>query len=388
MKSTKVSPLVSLMRGMASIGLLALGLTGCSNSPTPTAGTATTTGGKAGAAGDVVSIGFIYVGPKDDYGYNQAHAVGAAAVKKMPGVKVTEEEKVPETVDVQKTMKSMIELDGAKLIFPTSFGYFDPHVLKMAAEYPKITFLHCGGLWDEKKHPTNVGSYFGYIDECQYLSGIVAGHTTKSKKLGFVAAKPIPQVRRNINAFALGARSVDPSITCSVIFTGDWSMPVKEAEATNSLIDKGVDVITCHVDSPKVVIETAERRGIYSCGYHCSQAVLAPKGYLTGAEWNWEKVYIDYVNAVKAGAKVPNLVRGGLQANIVKTSPYGPAVSDAGKKAADAAKAKFMDGSFVIFKGPLKDNTGKELMPAGKSFGQTAIELESMDYLVEGVIGQ
>ena len=391
MKSTKFSPLVSLMCGMASIGLLALGLTGCSNTaPTPAG---TKPGGGPSARGpsssDSLSIGFIYVGPKDDYGYNQAHAAGAAAVRKLPGVKVTEEERVPETVDVQKTMKSMIGLDGAKLIFPTSFGYYDPHVLKMAVEYPNITFLHCGGLWDEKKgHPTNAGSYFGYIDECQYLSGVVAGHTTKSKKLGFVAAKPIPQVRRNINAFALGARSVDPSITCSVIFTGDWSMPVKEAEATNSLIDKGVDVITCHVDSPKVVIETAERRGIYSCGYHCSQAVLAPKGYLTGAEWNWEKVYIDYVNAVKAGAKVPNLVRGGLKANIVKASPYGPAVGESAKKAADAVKAKFMDGSFVIFKGPLKDNTGKELIPAGKSFEQTAIELESMDYLVEGVIGQ
>ncbi len=148
MKSTKFSPLVSLMCGMASIGLLALGLTGCSNTaPTPDS---TKPGGgpssRGPSSGDVVSIGFIYVGPKDDYGYNQAHAVGAAAVKKMPGVKVTEEEKVPETVDVQKTMKSMIELDGAKLIFPTSFGYFDPHVLKMAAEYPKITFLHCRAL--------------------------------------------------------------------------------------------------------------------------------------------------------------------------------------------------------------------------------------------------
>jgi basic membrane protein A len=376
MKSTKFSPLVSLLCGMVSLGLLAL--TGCNGTaPTPS------------KAGGELSIGFIYVGPKDDYGYNQAHAAGAAAVRKMPGVKVTEEERVPETVDVQNTMKSMIQLDGAKLIFPTSFGYFDPHVLKMAKENPNIIFLHCGGLWDEKKgHPTNVGSYFGYIDECQYLSGIVAGHTTKSKKLGFVAAKPIPQVRRNINAFTLGARSVDPSITCSVIFTGDWSMPVKEAEATNNLIDKGVDVITCHVDSPKVVIETAERRGIWSCGYHCSQAVLAPKGYLTGAEWNWEKVYTDYVSMVQAGKKVPNMVRGGLSANIVKPSPYGPAVSEEAKKAADAVKAKLMDGSFVIFKGPLKDNTGKEIIPAGKSYEQTAIELESMDYLVEGAIGQ
>jgi basic membrane protein A and related proteins len=181
----------------------------------------------AQGGGKDVAIGFIYVGPKDDYGYNQAHAAGAAAVKMMPGVKIAEEERVPETVDVQKTMESMIKLDGAKIIFPTSFGYFDPHVLKMAKKYPKVMFLHCGGLWDAKKHPKNVGSYFGYIDECQYLSGIVAAHSTKSDKVGFVAAKPIPQVLRNINAFTMGARSVNPKITCSVIFTLDWSNPVK-----------------------------------------------------------------------------------------------------------------------------------------------------------------
>jgi basic membrane protein A len=380
MKSLKSSPVLPSPSGLILTALLALTLPGCggsSNAPD-----------KAISPGDTLAVGFIYVGPKDDYGYNQAHAEGAAAVKKMSGVKVMEEERVPETVDVQKTMKSMIELDGAKLIFPTSFGYFDPHVLKLAQEYPHIMFLHCGGLWNEKVHPKNVGSYFGYIDECQYLSGIVAAHATKSKKLGFVAAKPIPQVRRNINAFALGARSVNPAITCSVIFTGDWSMPVKEAEAASSLIDQGVDVLTCHVDSPKVVIETAERRGIYSCGYHTNQAVLAPKGYLTGAEWNWEKVYTDYVNAIKVGKKVPNLVRGGLKEQIVKTSPYGPAVSAEAKKAADAVKAKLVDGSFVIFKGPLKDNTGKVVISEGKSLVQTAIELESMDYLVEGVIGQ
>src|ERR1700686_405675 len=236
----------------------------------------------AEGGGKEVAIGFIYVGPKDDYGYNQAHAAGAAAVKKMPGVKIAEEEREPETVDVQKSMESMIKLDNAKIIFPTSFGYFDPHVLKMAKKYPKVMFLHCGGLWDAKKHPKNVGSYFGYIDECEYLSGIVAAYATKSDKLGFVAAKPIPQVLRNINAFALGARSVNPKINCSVIFTGDWSNPVKEAEATTTLIDKGVDVITCHVDSPKVVVETGEKRGIKICGYHASQASLAPKGYLTG----------------------------------------------------------------------------------------------------------
>ena len=165
-------------------------------------------------------------------------------------------------------------------------------------------------------------------------------------------------------------------------------MPVKEAEATNTLIDQGIDVVTCHVDSPKVVVENAEKRGIYTCGYHCSQATLAPKGYLTGAEWNWEKVYTDYIKMYQAHQPLPNLLRGGLKEGIVKTSAYGPAVSDAAKKAADAVKAKLTDGTFVIFKGKLKDNKGKVVIPAGKSLVQTAIELESMDYLVEGVTGQ
>src|ERR1700743_2954412 len=192
------------------------------------------------AAAPDLTIGFIYVGSRDDYGYNQAHAQGAAAVKKMGGVSVLEKEKVPETDAVEKTMESMINLDGASLIFPTSFGYYNPHVLKMAAKYPKAKFEHCGGLWTDKD-PKNAGSYFGYIDEAQYISGIVAGHMTKSGKLGFVAAKPIPQVLRNINAFTLGARLANPKATTQVIFTGDWSMPVKEAEATNSLLHQGVD---------------------------------------------------------------------------------------------------------------------------------------------------
>ena len=121
---------------------------------------------------------------------------------------------------------------------------------------------HCGGLWTEGKHPKNVGSFFGYIEECQYLNGVIAGHMSKSGKIGFVAAKPIPQVLRNINAFLLGARSVKPGITCSVIFTGEWSMSIKEAEATNSLADQGVDVFTMHVDGPKVVVETAAKHDI------------------------------------------------------------------------------------------------------------------------------
>ena len=334
-----------------------------------------------------LTVGFIYVGARDDYGYNQAHAEGAAAIKAMGGVTVVEEENVPETVDVQKTMESMINLDGATLVFPTSFGYFDPHMLKEAGKFPAVQFRHCGGLWTEGKHPKNTGSYFGYIDEAQYIAGIVAGSTSKSGKLGFVAAKPIPQVLRNINAFTLGAQSVNPKITTQAIFTGDWSLPVKEAEATNSMVAQGVDVVTCHVDSPKVVIETAERAGIFTCGYHCNQAKLAPKGYLTGAEWNWERIYVDMVDAMKKGQAPGNFVRGGLKEGYVRPSAFGPAVPAAAREKADAAKAAILNGSLAIYKGALKDNKGNTVIPAGASYVITEPKLESMNYLVEGVLG-
>jgi simple sugar transport system substrate-binding protein len=334
------------------------------------------------------TAGFIYVGPKGDYGYNQAHAQGASVVAGMPDIKVREEENVPETEAVEKTMESMIELDGASVLFPTSFGYFDPHILKVAQKYPKVTFLHCGGLYQEGKHPANVGSYFGYIDEAQYVAGIVAGMTTKSNKLGFIAAKPIPQVLRNINSFTLGARSVNPKATTSVVFTGDWSLPVKEAEAANSLVDQGVDVLTMHVDSPKVIVETAEKRGIFVSGYHADQSSLAPKGYLTGAEWNWGKVYSDYVTWIKSGQSYPHLLRGGFKEGFIKMSPYGAAVSAAAKAKGDDAKAKLTAGTLVIYTGPIKDNTGKVVIPAGTVQTQTDINLEKMNYLVEGVIGK
>ena len=201
----------------------------------------------------------------------------------------------------------MINLDGATLLFPTSFGYYNPHMIKMANKFPKLHFEHCGGLWTDKD-PKNAGSYFGYIDEAQYISGIVAGYSTKTGKLGFVAAKPIPQVLRNINAFTLGARLANPKATTQVIFTGDWSMPVKEAEATNSLIDQGVDVLTCHVDGPKTMVENAARRGAMVCGYHVDQSPLAPKAYLTGAEWNWEALYPKFVKMLAAGQEHPELL--------------------------------------------------------------------------------
>jgi simple sugar transport system substrate-binding protein len=359
--------------------------TGCSSS------TGSQAGAGAGGEGELI-MGFLYVGAKDDYGYNQAHAEGAAGVAKIPGVKIVEQASVPETTEVQEAMRNMIEEDGATVLFPTSFGYFDPHILELAKEYPEVQFFHCGGLYQEGM-PKNVGSYFGYIDEAQYVAGIVAGHTTKTGKLGFIAAKPIPQVLRNINSFTLGARTVKPEITTQVIFTGDWALPVKEAEAANSMADQGIDVLTCHVDSPKVVIETAEKRGIFSSGYHANQATLAPKGYLTGAEWDWTKVYSEYAEMIKAGKTlmnggIPNLVRGGLKEGFLKMSPYGSAVAQAAQKGADGVKAKFMDDTMVIYQGALKDNAGKVVIPAGKSFKQQDTELEKMNWLAEGVVGK
>lgn len=338
------------------------------------------------AAQAEVTVGFIYVGPKDDFGYNQAHAEGAAAVKAMAGVTVLEEENVPESQDVQNTMESMINFDGATLLFPTSFGYFNPHILEVAPGYPNVRFQHCGGLWTPE-NPMNVGSYFGYIGMGQYLNGIAAGHASVSKKIGFVAAKPIPQVLNNINSFLLGARAVDPSITCQVIFTGEWSMAVKEAEATNALVDQGCDVITCHVDGPKVVCETAVARGAFVCGYHADQSPLAGDKYLTGAEWNWAGVYTGMVQAYMAGEEIPNFVRGGLADGFIKMSPLGPSVSDAARNQFEAVKAEIMAGGFAAIRGPLNDNTGNLIAAEGEAFVETDVSLESMDYLVEGVLG-
>ncbi len=362
--------------------------TGCTPNETPN----NKTGSSPSGGGKTISMGFIYVGPKDDYGYNQAHAEGKAGVSKLPWVKSVEEANIPETTAVQETMRNMINQDGVTVIFPTSFGYFDPHILKVAQEYPDIQFFHCGGLYQEGKHPKNIASYFGYIDEAEYVAGIVAAHTSKTGKLGFIAAKAIPQVLRNINSFTLGARSVNPKITTQVIFTGDWSLPIKEAEAANSMVDQGIDVLTCHVDSPKVVVETAEKRGVFSSGFHSNQSVLAPKGFLTGAEWDWTTVYSKFAEMVRDGKNVkdgtiPHIIRGGFKEGFCKLSPYGSAVSDKAKKAAEAAKAKFMDGSMVIYQGEIKDNTGKVIIPKGKEYKQQDIELEKMSWLVEGVLG-
>lgn len=339
-----------------------------------------------------LTMGFIYVGPKDDYGYNQSHAQGKADASRLSGVKTVEEASVPETTAVEETMRNMIQQDGVQVLFPTSYGYYDPHILKLAKEFPDVQFFHPGALYKDGIHPKNVGSYLGYLTEPAYLAGIVAAHTSKTGKLGFVVPKPISIVLREVNAFALGARSVKPDLKVQAIFTGDWSLPVREAEATNSLIDQGADVIISRVDNLKVVMTTAEKRGVYSCGYHINQSSLAPKGFLTGVEWNWSKIYSNYAEMIRSGKTltnggIPHMIRGGLKEEFCRLSPYGAAVSAEAQKASEAAKAKLLDGSLVIFKGELKDNKGNIVIPAGQQYTLQDPKLETIDWLVEGVMG-
>ena len=331
-----------------------------------------------------ITVGIIYVGSRQDYGWNQAHAVAAKALKEIPGVKVVEEENVPETVAVQKTMESMINIDGATLLFPTSFGYFNPFMLDAAKKYFNVEFRHPTSLWQAGKHPTNAGGYFCYLDQGHYINGVAAGLSTKSNKIGYIAAKPIPLVLRTVNSFMLGARKVNPNATVQLIVTGDWALPVREAEAANALADAGCDVIACHIDSPKVVIETAEKRGVKSCGHNANQADLAPKGFITGAELKWETAYKSFAGMIAKGEKLPNMMIGGYDKDMVVSSPFGAGASEASKNAAMAAMAELKAGK-PIFTGEVKSNTGKII--TSKDTGLYDPSLESTDYLVEGIVG-
>ncbi|GAB4372388.1 MAG: BMP family ABC transporter substrate-binding protein [Elainellaceae cyanobacterium] len=389
-----ILPRRSVIRGLLSVGAFSITSqiwTGCTSSSSSTNESPSPSSAIAGST-EPMTIGFIYVGPKDDYGYNQAHATAAARMASdFPWLKLVEEASVPETTAVQETMRSMIEQDGAKVIFPTSWGYFDPHSLKLAQEYPEVQFFHPNHPL-EPSYPKNVGSYFSSLIEPAYLTGIVAASMSKTGKLGFVIPKPIPVVLQEVNSFTLGAKSINPNIVVQAIVTGDWSLPIKEAEATNSLADQQADVVITRVDSPKTVITTAEQRGIYSCGYHVNEKDIAPKGFLTGVEWNWEQIYTNYAEMFQNGKTLTNggvaqVVAGGLKESFSKISDYGAAVSPGAKAAVDKAKQQILSGQLTIFKGELKDNKGNVVIAAGESYQLGDPKLNSIDWLVEGVEG-
>src|SRR5215217_1989945 len=330
-----------------------------------------------------IVLGAVYVGPRDDFGWNQAHAQAMEILKAVPGVTVIEEENVPETDAVSQSMESMINLDGANLILATSFGYYSPFVVELAKKYPDVEFRHAAPLWKEGD-PTNAGSYFCYLNQGHYVNGVAAGLSSPTGKLGFVAAKPIPSVLSNINSFLLGAKKTNPNATVQVIFTGEWSMPVREAEATNALMDAGCDVITCHVDGPKVVVETAEGRGVKTCGHNASQAPLAPKGFITGAEYKWSTIYSMYADLLAKGEPLPNFVAGGYHNDMLQTTPYGAGATPEAIAAADAAIADLV-AQKPIYVGPLKDNQGNVVIEG--TMDNYDPVLDGMGYLLEGVVG-
>jgi simple sugar transport system substrate-binding protein len=341
---------------------------------------------------DPLVFGFIYNGPKNDLGYNQAHAEGKGTLKSISYVRAFDEANVPETVAVEESMRNMIHQDGATAIFATSYGFLDPFVFRVAREYPAAQFFHCGGLYHEGQDPKNIGIYFGFIDEVEFLAGVAAGLTTRTGRMGFIAAKPIPQVLRNINSFMLGARSVNPSVTMRVVFTGDWVLPVREAEASSSLVDQGVDVLTGHTGSPRVIVQVAERRGVYATGYQFDQSVLAPRGFLTGAEWAWGVVYRRYAEMIHAGGSllrgtIPHRLAGTLKDEFCRLSPFGPAVTERTRQEIARTRNRLLAGAQSVYRGPLRDNTGRVAIPAGVTLAIEDPKLDSMDWLLEGIQG-
>jgi basic membrane protein A len=331
------------------------------------------------------TVGFLYVGPKNDFGYNQAAYQGSLAVEKaFPEAKVLQAENVPETSEAERVMENMID-EGAKIIFPTSFGHLEP-ALNVAKRHPDVTFLHQGGLKTSK----NLGTYFGTIYEGQYLVGQAAGRATKTNKLGYVVAFPIAQTLLNINAFTLGAQSVNPKATTTVVFTSNWCDPAKQAEAAQSLLDQGSDVLAQHQDCTKTIVETTERRGAFSTGYHADASELAPKGWLTGSIWNWGPLFVDMVKTVRAGdfadSPYSGQYRATLADGVVKLAPFGAAVTDKSRTMIEETLEQMKSGKLKPFTGPIKDQSGKVRIPDGES--PSATELESTEYLVQGVEGK
>jgi basic membrane protein A and related proteins len=330
-----------------------------------------------------LKVGFITVGPVTDWGYNYAHDQGRKFIEQaMPGeVETTIIEKIPENSDVERVMEKIIA-HGTKLIFATSYGYLEP-TMRVAARHPDVIFESTGRYITNGTK--NIGTYFARQYQPMYVCGLVAGRMTRANSLGFIAAHPITQVLQNINAFTLGARSVNPNIKVHVVWTNSWSDPPTEAEAAKGLIESGVDVLTMHLDSPFTVVQTAEKYGTMVVGYHASLRPFAPKEWLTGEMWNWGPLYVKIVRSVIEGTWKAGNLRYDMKDGYTKLSPFGNIVPYKVRREALAVAKKIEEKKLIVFQGPLKDREGKEQIPAG---GPPSYELiESMNWLVPGVEG-
>ncbi len=335
----------------------------------------------ASGANDPLTVGFIYVGPIGDGGYTYAHDQGRQYMERELGdkIKTIYRESVPESQDVEKAMKDMIA-QGAKAIFATSFGYME-YVDKVAKEYPDVKFFHCSGYMSNE---TNFVNYFGRIEQTRYLSGIVAGLKTETNHIGYVGAFSIPEVVRGINAFTLGAQSVNPDVTVSVRWTHTWYDPAKEKEAAMALLDEGCDIIAQHQDttSPQVA---AEEKGAFAIGYNTDSASAAPKAYLTAPIWNWGPYYAAQVKAILDGSWKAENYWGGMDDGVVGLAPLTSLAPTDAQAKIDELSPKIKDGSFNVFQGPIYDQEGNEKIPAGSAVDDAG-QL-SMDWFVKGVNG-
>ncbi|MCR4435955.1 MAG: BMP family ABC transporter substrate-binding protein [Clostridiales bacterium] len=368
---------------VALVMMLSLVLAGCGGSQAPAAKTEGTSTDKAPAASTNaktdVKVGFIYVGPANDGGWSQAHDEGRKYLEEKLGVKTLYRENVPEGPECEKAITDLID-QGCNVIFTTSYGFMDP-TEKVAKQYPNVKFFHCSG----NKMAENMSNYFGKINEPRYLSGIVAGMKTKANKIGYVAAYETPEVISGINAFTLGVQSVNPNAKVIVKWTHTWIDAAKEKDAAIAALDEGCDVLAQHNDSPAPQI-AAEQRGVWAIGYDIYNPQAAPKAYMTAPVFRWGPYYVEQVKAIMDGTWKASSYLGTMKDGVVDLGPLTSVAPEGAKEKVEAVKSKMLDGSFNVFSGPIKDQSGAVKVEAGKAL--TDQDVLSMMWFVQGVEGK
>jgi basic membrane protein A len=329
---------------------------------------------------DPYKVGYIYAGPRTDSGWYASHDAGRQYVEAhMPGVKAIVAENIPETSDAERVMERMAR-SGVKVIFAASYGYFEK-AERVARRFPDVAFMHSG----DGQVAYHVGNYFGSTEEAMYVAGIAAGLKTATNKLGYVDAHPIPLQLRGINAFAMGARAVNPKATVQVIFLDTWKDPTKEAEAANSLIDQGVDVLAQEMDSNLTTEQVAEKRGISFIGQYTDASAIAPKGWLVGNYFNWGPLMVSIIKEVQAGTWKERPILATLAGGELKMTAYGPGVPESAKPLLDKTVAEFTTGGRKLWTGPILGQDGAVVVPAGTVLDPDKVT--NMDFFVQGVVG-
>lgn len=322
-------------------------------------------------------VGFVYIGSINDEGYTQAQDQGRLALEEA-GIKTKYVENVPENADCEKVIRDLID-QGCNVIYTTSFGFMD-WTLKVAADFPNIKFGHCSGY----KRADNVSTYFGRAYEARYLAGIVAGLKTKTNKIGYVAAFPLPECIRGINGFALGVQSVNPEATVDVIWTNTWFDPAVEKQAAMELLNKGCDVLEQHQDTTAPQI-AAQEKGAFAIGYNVPSPTAAPKAYLTAPIFNWATFILDDINHILEGTWTSRAYWEGLAAGMTDLDKLSDLCEPGSQEKVDAARAGIIDGSLKIFKGPLADQSGAIRVAEGAQMSDD--DIWNMNWFIKGVNG-